>query len=148
MPTYYWVTIYFLSFNSALFKMRTIISNFLFSIIDAHIGKVSSIIKSEMEDLENPRVGPEAGLRDFFMYHCEQFEEMIRSLSDATVKGFDTPISLNLITNQVQELGHKVYFLLTYGGPLSRSGSDIQKGERTLYMMKGQLSWNNRSSSN
>ena len=96
-----------------------------------HVEKVSTIIKSELEDLENPRVGPETGLRDFFMWHCEQFEEILQKFNDAVLKGFDSPTSLNAIVTEVQTLGHKVYFLLTYGGPLSRSGSDIQKGDGT-----------------
>lgn len=117
-----------LSFASKNFNCP-INSNFVLALLDTHLEKVSNIIKSELEDLENPRVGPETGLRDFFMFHCEQFEECIRGLSDATGKGFDTPVSLNHIVTQIDELGHRVYSLLTYGGPLSRSGSDIQKGD-------------------
>jgi hypothetical protein len=111
-------------------KYRSDLSKYwLLTLPDMQLERVSTVIKSELEDLENPRVGPETGLRDFFMWHCEQFEEVLRRFNEAALKGFDTPTSLNNFVTEVDNLGHKVYFLLTYGGPLSRSGSDIQKGD-------------------
>jgi huntingtin interacting protein 1 len=100
--------------------------------LDFLIGTFEKVIKSQLEELDSPRLTGDFGLLDYYVCRCEETPKTFQKLQETTSKGYATQDSLHAIIKEIPEFGQEIEFLIVYGGPLSRTCKDIQQGDDLL----------------